>query len=226
MTEVCKNVRISVSNGTGNRMNKEKDRDFEGILKQNEIFGCLDESSIEKLCKSRIRHTYHRGEYVRGHGNNFGGIGFIESGRLSVIKGRMIISTLESGTVFGAAELFNNPDREMPDIKAPAECSVIEIPGKEVIRLFESNPGFSRAYAAYLTDRIFFLTEKIDEVTCGTGKDKLLNLLAKDKMLRCKNMTALAKKLDIGRATLYRALSELEQNGIIERNENEIKLLR
>ena len=77
-------------------------------------------------------------------------------------------------------------------------------------------------YIKFLSGRIEFLNLKIDAFTATDAAQKLSLYLYNSTSEETKNLTELAKRLNMGRASLYRAVEALEKEGIIEKNGKKI----
>ncbi|MDD6012768.1 MAG: Crp/Fnr family transcriptional regulator [Oscillospiraceae bacterium] len=158
--------------------------------------------------------------------------GVILSGSARVEKpgSPAVISTLSSGDIFGLASLFAEKDYYVNNITALNECKVLFIARDSFCRLMEKDPGFSVAYIRYLSDRLYFLNKRIEAFTGGSAESRLASYLLKfftenETDTFTVSMTSLADCLDIGRASLYRALDGLTEKGCIEKRGKTIRLL-
>ena len=82
-------------------------------------------------------------------------------------------------------------------------------------------PEVCRSYVAYLSERIRFLSGKIDALTAGSAERKVAQYLLSRldgewAELDC-SATGLAQRLGVSRASLYRALDALEARGAVRR---------
>ena len=76
-----------------------------------------------------------------------------------------------------------------------------------------------------------FLNKKLSVISCSNAEDTVLKYLLSvcdsDNNAKIpKSMTLLAKTLGLGRATLYRSLESLEKDGLILRENNNIKVIK
>ncbi len=159
--------------------------------------------------------------YKNGH------IGFLISGSAAIKrcnKDRAVtIRNLKQGDIFGSASLFGKWDNDLSRIVANSKCQVCYLSEEDFKALILGVPQIAFTYIAYLTDRIRFLNRKLDTFTAGSTESKLYEFL---QSLPCENgvitidfgMAELARRLKIGRTSLYRGLEALEKNGLIERN--------
>ena len=90
-------------------------------------------------------------------------------------------------------------------------------------------PQVGRNYVAYLSERIRFLSAKIDALTAGPALRKAAQYLlsrqdGETAELDC-SITDLACRLGVSRASLYRALDGLEAAGSIARKGRRVRIL-
>ena len=85
----------------------------------------------------------------------------------------------------------------------------------------QENFSLAENYFCYLTERIHFLTGRIESIASPTVADKLLNYLAQNAQDGAVNVpqgySRLANALSVSRASLYRVMDELEREGRIAR---------
>lgn len=150
-------------------------------------------------------------------------LGILLSGGIRVTRGSLVISVLTPGDMFGAAALFANPDEDYTTTLTVCDpCRVVLFTQELVSRLMDADPTLRNNYIRYLSGRIRFLTQKISSLVAsgveGRLKQYLLtNLTPEHPRLTC-SATELAKRLDISRASLYRAFESLEQQKLIRRH--------
>ena len=90
--------------------------------------------------------------------------------------------------------------------------------------MMQRDPRITKNYISYLSQRILFLNEKISVLSAGTAEERLKLLLLQRGSLKC-SMTSLSQELNLGRASLYRAIASLESKGIIRQEKNSIVIL-
>ena len=97
--------------------------------------------------------------------------------------------------------------------------------------LVSSNQAFAESYIRLLTSKIQFLNNRVKAYTSGSAEARLaFHLLSLDESKSGRvevgvSKTDLADMLDIGRASLYRALDTLTEKGIIKYCKSEIIIL-
>ena len=200
------------------------------LIMQTQVFRGVNESVVKKLVSSgngEIK-AFVSGDIVYSPHSFSRSLGIVLSGSLRVTKENadghsLVMSTLGRGALFGAAALFNNETEYVTKITAAESSRVILFPQRIVERLLQLVPSFAMNYVKYLSERILFLNRKIYFLTAGTAEQKLANFILENfsegevKRLPM-TMESLASALNISRASLYRALDVLTDNGIIRKD--------
>ena len=162
--------------------------------------------------------------------NNFRrAICFVLSGTAIARSGGVPLNTFGTGDCFGAAALFSDESHYVSDVFAKSACEVVFISDNQLIDLFSHSPQAAVSYIKFLSDRIRFLNRKISNFTMPTIQKNLLRHLTLNAVDRVYEVKAsylnLAKELSIGRASLYRVMRKLEEEGVISRDGKKITLL-
>lgn len=186
------------------------------------------------LCKAK---DFRSGETIYCADSFERSLGVIVSGRCRVTKpaseGReVVMSTLKAGEVFGAAALFTDEGEYVTCIRAASASTVVFFEEELVRELFRMDPALCERYIAYLCGRIRFLNKRIAAFTGGSAEQRLLAYVtgaAREeggkKITPAISASKLAQALDIGRASLYRAMDALAEQGKISREGKRIVLL-
>lgn len=155
-------------------------------------------------------------------------LGVLLHGRARVTKGPLVISVLEAGALFGAAALFHQRARYETTITALSTCTVAFFPEQQVISLLSGDRTLCANYIRYLSERIHFLSRKLESLTAPGPAEKLSRCLlesAGSEGRLCCSATELSRRLDVSRASLYRAFQTLEKAGAIRREGKTIVIL-
>ncbi len=161
-------------------------------------------------------------------------IGFILSGKAYVHSSddskQVLLRTIEEGELFGVAALFAKDVDFATNISAKTECDILFISDETIYALIEGDGAVRKNYITFLSEKIRFLNRKITYFTAGSTERKLALYLSSLKRTEgtvriSLSMSALADMLDVGRASLYRAFDRLTEDGFIERDKKDIKLL-
>lgn len=147
-----------------------------------------------------------------------------------LLSGRAIVSTkdparsvllryLGAGDPFGIANLFcEEPFVSL--IRAASPCVCFFMTEESVRALLDESPAFRETYIGFLGGRIRFLNRKIGYLTAGSAERRLalyLSSLGAGEVRLPLSLSSLSELLDVGRASLYRALDRLAADGYITR---------
>lgn len=157
-------------------------------------------------------------------------MGLVLAGRLAVLKGRdLLLNTLGPGQCFGVAALFCPEEDYVTTVRAQTPAELVFFPDRWLTDLFRQYPQTSVAYIAFLSQRIRFLNRKIDSFTAPSTQETLWRHLEASQRQGLVPVpggySQLARSLNMGRASLYRALDALEAAGRIRRESGGIRLL-
>ena len=154
-------------------------------------------------------------------------LGIVLGGKLRVIKENadkrpIVMSTLQSGSLFGAAALFNSHGEYVTQITAIEHSRILFLPQRLIKRMIEREPEIAENYIRYLSERILFLNRKIYFLTAGTAEQRLASFLL-DNLSEGEYsempmpMHRLADALNMSRASLYRAFDLLIESGAVSK---------
>ena len=163
-----------------------------------------------------------------------GELALLLHGRARVCRrdGRKIVllSSLVAGDCVGLASLYSDhlPDTE---VSFAAGSALLVMPRHLVEKLVEIDAVFSRNLICELSKKVRFLNTKIAGYTAGcTGEKLYRHLLTLPCDKECfvdigESMASLARRLGMGRASLYRAVDTLQSEGKIEKVGQKIRIL-
>ena len=193
------------------------------LLRQTALFGTLSPSELHGILARPecIRGSYAKGDVIYAPHAFQRNLGVLLSGVVEVTKGELIVSVLRKGELFGAAALFNEEPDYATTLTARIPSEVLFFPQELISCLMEQYPVLAMGYVRYLSGRIRFLSGKIEDLIAGSAERRLEQyLLARLEDGRVKldcPATALARRLNMSRASLYRAFELLEAAGVIRR---------
>ena len=203
-----------------------KAQTIEKLLCSIPLFEGAAPGSVGKAARSPLLYekTYAKGEKVAFDG---GALAVLVKGKLKVggrseIK-QLTISQMASGAVFGYATLFEKDDAFEPDIRAACESTVLYLPEDLVRALIADDPAFACCVIAAQSAKIRYLNKQILSYTAPSAAEKLYRFLCslpgkEDGAVSLSAPAAqLAARLDMGRASFYRALRTLEEEGRIDK---------
>lgn len=189
-----------------------------------------------KLSGGARQLQYLKGQIICSPDKNNHRLYVILKGRAQVTKEKnghhVIMSTLREGDVFGAASLYIEREYFMTTVTAIEKCDVLSLSKEFTDYIFAQDISVVTNYISFLSDRIYFLNERIDSFTGGTAEQRLASFLCEEvkkaggnTVTLKQSITQLTKGLDVGRASLYRAFDELTEVGAIRREGKIITIL-
>ena len=190
-------------------------------VKGTRLFRGAPETVLRKVlaatdCEVR---DFEKGETVYSGKSFSRSLGVVLDGSLRVTKDNadghaMIMSTLVSGSLFGAAALFNDEEQYVTNISALETSRLVFFSQRLVERMIRREPQIAENYIKYLSERILFLNKKMYLLTAGTAEQRLAGFLLDNLSIGHAAelplpMNRLASALNISRASLYRAMDAL-----------------
>ena len=145
----------------------------------------------------------------------------------------LLINVIGPGDPFDIASLAGCTDRPaMSEAKTAGKCRIAFVGDMDALRLTSDYPAVAANCMAFFCERIRFLNRKLHTLSRGTAEQKLADFLlgefrAEDgrATVTVKSCVELAVRLNLSRASLYRALGILEDSGRISRRGKQIELL-
>ena len=164
-------------------------------------------------------------------------MGVVISGEIKAYKEakdgtHILLNTFTQCGVFGVAGLFQSCGEYVSDIQSVRRSRGLFLPETLLRALFREEPAAAENYISYLTTRICYLNRRIDIFTGGSAEQRLASYLFSlcEEKIPCTihvpcTYIELAEILNIGRASLYRALDSLEKSGALERKGRDLVML-
>ena len=138
---------------------------------------------------------------------------------------------IEEGSFFGVAALFNDETKYITEITAAKDMRIVFFRESLVEECIRKHEDFAMNYVRFLVSRIRFLNQKINLLANSSSENSLMGYLLNSaarfgEEFRLEvSYTELAKNLNMGRSSLYRALDDLESKNVIRRNGRNIILV-
>lgn len=207
------------------------------ILYSQPLFEEILRSEVDALAGAPACTTadFERGDVLYGHEHFRRALAVVLTGSALVTRntadgGSLVMSRLCPGSIFGAAAIFGGGERYASVITALERTRAVFIPESVFSEAMRENPRLAGNYIRYLTERIAFLNRRIYCLAAGTAEQKLASFLlgylpegAPEKLPV--SMTDMAKLLNMGRASLYRAMEGLVRAGAVSRTGNNITII-
>ena len=196
------------------------------------LFKNVDEILMEQLCTDpRCEQiSYPRGATIFDEAHFRRCLGILLTGEVLVEKNtadgkRLNMTPLTPGECFGAAAMYTQQQRYASLLTAKRPTQILYLPQAVITWAMERSFTITENYITYLSGRIWFLSSRISALTAGTAQQKLAVYLIEQGDVAI-SMTDLSQQLNLGRASLYRAVEELEESGAILRDGKMLKVLR
>ncbi len=198
---------------------------FDGLSEQ-------DTAQISALFPEPQR--YKKGEVIYSGETFKNALGFVVKGTAVAVSNndnKVYLKSFDQNMCFGAAALFGGKDTYVSTITAKTDIEILFIPEEQLKEIFTKYPKTAINYIAFLSDKVRFLNTKLRVISCMSAEDTVLTYLSNvtdsDGYANIpKNMTIFAKMLGLSRASLYRALDILENNGSILKENNKFKVIK
>ncbi len=202
------------------------------ILKDTQLLADLDSCALSHMVSDpdcRAAET-GKGETIYTPHDFHRALGVILSGRVRVSKEGFVVSVLETGEVFGAAALFNDRGDYATTLTALTPCRIVFFSQTLMSRTMAQYPRMADTYIRYLSGRIRFLEGKLDALLAPNVQAKLAQYLLErregDRVNLPCSVSGLAERLDVSRASLYRAFDALTMAGAIEKTGKTVCILK
>ncbi len=159
---------------------------------------------------------------------------FVLSGTLTVERKeggkRVLLNTIDVGGCFGAASMFGAEEEFPTRVTAKSDVRIAAIHEEGLTSLFMQYPQAALNHVRFLSGKIRFLNKKIAALTGRDTESKVSNYILRTygkQTLHTKlNMAETSRKLDMGRASLYRIITRLHDAGIIHYHNGYIEILQ
>lgn len=206
------------------------------ILADSFLFSGIERDKLLELISAyppEIKN-YKRGELVYSSAALDAKVGFLSSGRCEIRIDRhdgakTLLNSLSISDSFGVLSVYSK--EEFPTkIYAAVNSSVIFFSAEQIKEFVNSNSQISANLVRFLAERISFLNKKIATLSQGRVEDKLAAQLLLE-WRKCGspefdfNCSKTGERIGAGRASVYRALSSLESDGLIKFDNKKIYIL-
>ena len=209
------------------------------LLKQIDLVKFFDANQLESLLQAKGNkvNSYERNNIVHFVGDICENLEIILSGEVAVERidesGKlMTIAEFFDGDILGGNLLFSkNPCYPMT-VTAKKPTIILEISKRQLFDLFASSLDFLKSYLAYISDHSVILGDRIKHYVNRTIRECIISYLdyeSKKQESSTIKLTiskkALAERIGVQRTSLSRELAKMRNEGLIEFDKNNRKLV-
>ena len=160
-------------------------------------------------------------------------VGLLLQGKASVQTGSAsdytLLNTVGEVELFGIANLYAEDEPFPTVITAATSCTVLFFKDAAFRAFLENDPTATKNFLKFQSQKILYLNRKIMTFTAGSAEKKMASFILDHEVNHvftppC-SMSSLANMLGIGRASLYRALDHLIDQGWIEKRDRSFIIL-
>ena len=202
---------------------------FRGLSRE-ELYVLLENSSC------RIR-SFGKGDLVAVAGDELGFMHIVVEG---LVTGEMVdfagkvikIEDIEPPRPLAPAFLFGEQNRYPVNITAGSDVKILSIPRDEFLKMMQSSERVLRSFVNIVSSRGQFLSNKIRFLSFTTIKGKLAQYLLDLSKKRglgpfqlSHSQAQLSELFGVARPSVGRAISELNQEGIIRTEGKQVQIL-
>ena len=204
------------------------------------LFSDIEKDEIERMlvCSRAVKKKLSAGEYIFQQGETPQMIFLLESGEAALVKDfasgkRNLLYTVMPGDVFGEAFLFAGQSHYWYDAVMVRAGEVLQIPWKFFYGFCENACGhhqmITRNLLEILAGRNFSMTKKLHLLSSTSLKEKLAiyfleNADAKGRVALSMNREMFADFLGVARPSLSRELMNMQKDGLITVDKEEVQI--
>ena len=200
------------------------------------LFRNVSQERIEELARgiSPDIKRFSAGELIYSPDEFKYKIGFVIKGACTVERQRgdgiaIPLNLLECGDAFGVLGVFSQTEEFPTFVRAKKESTVLFLEKDDALFLIKNEAEIALNTIYFLGNRIAFLNNKISTFSADNIEQKVAKFLIYESRrsggptmdFNCKRTS---EALNIGRASLYRAIDSLSQSGIIKFENKKINI--
>lgn len=206
------------------------------ILSETFLFRGINEKTLERIISENppSLSTYKRGDLIYSSMDERKLVGFVASGRCEIRidsneRTKTLLNTLSTGESFGVLSIYSDDDFPTK-IYATVNCSVIFFSDSQIRHFVNNYSQITQNLIIFLAGRISFLNKKISTFTGVRVEDRLWSFLLSEREKHSSdiipfNYQKTSEEINAGRASVYRAVSSLEESGLIKLIDKQIQII-
>jgi len=214
-------------------------KNYLGLLKQIDIMKSFNTNQLESLLQAKGNKvkSYEKNNIVHSVGDICENLEIILSGEVVVERidesGKlMTIAEFFDGDILGGNLLFSKSPYYPMTVTAKKATIILELSKGQLFELFTSSLDFLKSYLAYISDHSVILGDRIKHYVNRTIRECIISYLdyeSKKQESSTIKLTiskkALAERIGVQRTSLSRELAKMRNEGLIEFDKNNRKLV-
>lgn len=212
------------------------------VLKKSALFANIHEEDIAKMLNCLMIKTkiYEKNAYIINPAQTIMEVGIVLTGRINIIKedywgNRSILTTLETGELFGEAFACAQASLNVFNIVAAERCEILFLNYQKITtpchHACKFHTQLIQNMLRLVAQKNIMLTTKIGHLTQKTTRQKILSYLSSEA-IKCHNNTfvipfnrqELADYLSVERSAMSAELSKMQKDGLISYYKNKFIL--
>jgi len=205
------------------------------ILSAAPSFAGLDQKTLEDLAKAATRREFEAGQVVFLEGDPCDGLFVVERGwfksvKISPLGREQVIRFVGPGEVFNDLAVFAGGQNRVT-VEALESAAAWIIERERFAALLESNPKLSRVVIQNLSQRVMHLIRLVEDLSLRSVQSRLARFLCERERgafvqrKQWSTQAEMAAHLGTVPDVLNRALRSLSEDGLIEIDRHNIKVL-
>lgn len=207
------------------------------VLKRTFLFSELSDDDFKKTICSLAPEleVYSKGDLVCSPRHFERRIGFVISGECAVKyvhdnSSDIRIRTLGPNDSFGIISVFSSGTEYPTTITATKNCRIVYLTEKDIYKLIELLPQVAIKIIRFFADKINFLSSKVATFSSQSVEQKMAHYIlseskAQGSLKISLNKARAATEIGVGRASLYRILSRLSDEKMIEIDNKTVQII-
>ena len=182
---------------------------------------------------SGVARRLDAGEMLFTAGDPVRSLFVVERGRLRLLRhtahgATLTLHVAQPGEAFGEASLFSRTYH--CDAVADVRSRVTAYPKQALLRALREDPGAALALTGHLAGQVQTLRGQVELLNIKSARDRVLGYLHNHLSASARRVElertwkTIATEIGLTHETVYRALAELEREGLIEREEKAVVL--
>ena len=209
---------------------------MESLLRQNPLFGRLDQAQIDEMCSYSKIVNLAEGEVLFNHGETVTNFYFVYSGLIKLYRQspsgqEKIFELQEAGQIFAEALMFYEQTKYPVSAAAMKKTTLISISTRQFLHILKNSTETSLLIMGDLSKRMHGLINEIDKLSSLSGRNRVATYILDQSMNKGLQFhldipkNAIASMLSLQPETFSRLLKELCKNQAIETKDSFIKIL-